>query len=136
MNTGLDPVADRRREWIAAVNEGGVEGYAGLVTENVVWLPPTGDPITSRQAFQAWLEPFFARYDYRFSVEPVQVRAFEGWCAEVGRFRSLLSARGGGEPQEHTGRYFVLWRLDTDGRWRIERYVDGIGEDAQTRPQG
>jgi uncharacterized protein (TIGR02246 family) len=128
--TALNAVSERRRQWMAVVNEGAVEGYADLVTADVVWLPPAGDPITSRQAFRAWLEPFFGRYDYRFSVEVIQVRAFDGWCAEIGNFRSALSAKGGVEPQEHTGRYFVLWRLDVDGSWRIERYVDGIGGSA------
>lgn len=130
MNTALEAIAARRREWMAVVNEGTVDAYADLVTDDVVWLAPAGDPITGRPAFRAWLEPFFARYDYRFSVEPIQVQGFEGWCAELGHFRSVLSASGGGEPQEHSGRYFVLWRMDPDGSWRIERYVDGVGVDA------
>ena len=120
-------VDDRRREWIAVVNNGSLDDYADLVAEDVVWLPPAGPALTSRRAFREWLEPFFTRYDYEFSVEPSEVRVFESWCAEVGRFRSVLST-GGGDPQEHAGNYFVLWRLDADGTWRIERYVDGIGK--------
>jgi uncharacterized protein (TIGR02246 family) len=127
MNSALDAVAERRREWVEVVNDGSVERYADLVTADVVWLPPAGEPITSRQAFRDWLEPFFAGYAYRFSVEPTEVRPFDGWCAELGNFRSALSAKSGGEPQEHGGRYFALWRLDPDGAWRIERYVDGVG---------
>jgi uncharacterized protein (TIGR02246 family) len=127
MNMAVDAVAERRREWIAAVNAGSLEGYADLVAEDVVWLPPSGAALTSRQAFREWLEPFFRHYDYEFSVEPLEVRAFHGWCAEVGRFRSVL-ASGSSESQEHKGQYFVLWRLDADGSWRIERYVDGIGK--------
>lgn len=123
----LDEVAERRRDWMAAVSGGALEEYADLVTGDVVWLPPRGAPLTSREAFRTWLEPFFSRYDYDFSVEPLDVRAFEGWCAEVGRFRSVLSTGPGQDPQEHSGRYFVLWRLDADGVWRIERYVDGVG---------
>lgn len=117
----------RRRKWIEVVNEGALDGYANLVTEDVVWLPPSGEPITTREGFRAWLKPFFEQYNYRFSVEPIQIRAFKDWCAEVGRFRSSLSAKDGGEPKEHSGTYLVLWRLDTDNIWRIERYVDGIG---------
>lgn len=116
----------RRREWTSVVNGRDLEGYADLVTEDVVWLPPSGEPITGREAFRAWLEPFFTRYEYRFSVEPVQIRAFDGWRAEIGRFRSILTADEDA-PQEHTGEYFVLWRLDSDDVWRIERYADGVG---------
>lgn len=123
------PLAERRREWIAAVNAGEAERYADLVTEDVVWLPPSGAPLIGRDAFRAWLEPFFRQYDYRFSVEPDQLRTFDGWCAEAGRFRSVLSSAAGAEPRAHEGRYLVLWRLDADGVWRIERYVDGVGGD-------
>lgn len=134
MTTAVDGVDERRREWMAVVNKGDLEDYADLVADDVVWLPPTGEPLTSRHAFRAWLEPFFTRYDYEFSVEPVEVRAFDGWCAEVGRFRSVLSTGPSQDPQEHTGEYFVLWRLDADGIWRIERYVDGIGRGDRRAP--
>lgn len=43
--------------------------------------------------------------------------------------RSVLSSAAGAEPRAHEGRYLALWRLDADGVWRIERYVDGIGGD-------
>ena len=126
MSHSPDPVAARRQAWAERVSAGALEAYAELVSDDVVWLPPRGTPIVGRAAFTTWLAPFFARYAYQFSVEPTQVRAFDGWCAETGRFRSVLRERTGGEPMEHTGSYFVLWRRDADGAWRIERYVDGI----------
>lgn len=117
----------RRREWRAAVNAGDLDAYADLVTEDLVWLPPAGDAIEGRKGFRDWLEPFFGRYSYEFSVEPARVRAFEGWCAETGTFRSVMTPRSGGEPQVHGGSYTLLWRREDDGVWRIERYVDGLG---------
>ena len=128
MSDILEIVAERRREWVDAVNEGDLERYANIVCEDLVWLPPRGPAIKGRQAFREWLTPFFAGYDYHFSVEPTQVRVFEQFCGELGRFRSVLSPKGEEKTQEHSGTYFVLWRLEGDGVWRIERYVDGVGE--------
>ena len=116
----------RRREWMDVVNRGALEDYVDLMTEDVVWLPPAGEPILGREAFRAWLEPFLARYAYGFSVEPVQRRSWEGWCAELGRFRARLSEGPRDKGREHGGPYFVLWRREGDGAWRIERYVDGL----------
>lgn len=127
MVDGVAPLSSARRMWMDAVNRGAVDDYVDRVSEDVVWLPPAGEPIVGRDAFRVWLEPFFERFDYRLSVEPERVRGWEGWCAEHGRFRSELSPRSGGQEQEHSGHYFVLWRRDDDGVWRIERYVDGIG---------
>lgn len=127
MTDAQEEIRQRRREWRAAVNAGDIVAYADLVAEDLVWLPPAGDPIEGRTGFRAWLEPFFGRYRYDFHVEPGRVRAFDGWCAERGTFRSVMTARSGGEPQEHRGSYTLLWRRDDDGLWRIERYVDGLG---------
>lgn len=123
----MKAIAGRRDEWIASVNDGDLERYAALVTQDVVWLPPSGDPIVGREGFKAWLEPFFGRYAYDFSLDHVRVRPCGSWCAELGEFRSVLSLSGEGEGQEHAGRYFALWRLEQDGEWRIERYVDISG---------
>lgn len=73
MVNGADPVAAARRMWMDAVNRGALENYVNRVSENVVWLPPAGEPIVGRDAFRAWLEPFFERFDYRFSVEPIHM---------------------------------------------------------------
>lgn len=117
----------RREEWRAAVNAGDIDAYAGLVTRDLVWLPPAGSPIRGREGFREWLEPFLDAYDYDFRIAPSEVRIFDGWCVEAGSFRSVMTPKGGGEPQEHGGRYTVIWRRDEeDGAWRIERYVDGF----------
>lgn len=123
----LAALARRRQDWVEAVASGDLERYAELVAEDLVWIPPAGRPLEGRAAFRRWLAPFFARYAYDFDVEPIQLRAADGWCAELGRFRSIVSVRGSDERREHTGRYLVLWRREGDGTWRIERYVDGIG---------
>jgi len=123
-----EEIEERREDWKAAVNACDIDAYADLVVDDLVWLPPAGRPIEGRERFRAWLMPFFEAYDYDFSVEPIEVRVFDGWCAEAGRFRSVMSPKGGGDPQEHGGNYALIWRQDTDdGEWRIERYVDGFG---------
>lgn len=124
MSGAAEAVARRRAEWVELVNGRNAEGYADLLTEDVVWLPPVGEPIEGREAFRAWLAPFFRSWEYEFTAEPTRVHPFDGWCAELGRFLSRLTPADGGETREHGGEYFILWRLDRDGTWRIERYVD------------
>jgi len=126
----LPAVAARRDDWCAALNDDDPDAYLDLVAEDLVWLPPMGAPIEGREAFRRWLEPFMERFEYEFAVAPAHIRPFDGWCAETGRFRSVLTEKTGGEPRAHGGHYFVLWRLDDDGVWRMERYVDGVGAEA------
>ena len=62
----------RRIEWIEAVNAKSVDQYLELLTEDVVWIPPGQGAISGKTAFEAWVTPFFNRYDYLFElIDPV-----------------------------------------------------------------
>jgi aspartate racemase len=117
---------ERHREWIAAVNATDIDAYARLVTEDLVWLPPHGDPVVGRPAFRAWLEPFFEAYAYDFTIDGVEALETTGWIAETGEFVSRMTPRSGGPQASHSGRFFALWRRE-EGHWRMERYVDTGG---------
>lgn len=119
-----EALADRREAWVAAVGARDLDAYAELVTEDVVWLPPGQDAVVGRRAFRDWLRPFFEAYEYEFSVSEVRSRRAGSWAVERGRFSSRMRPAGGGSPMAHGGSYTILWRLDGDGAWRIERYVD------------
>lgn len=122
--TANDGAAQRRRTWIAAVDANDVETYASIVTDDVVWLPPFGDPLQGRASFRRWIEPVMGEYSYTLQLEATTSGEAGDWAYELGAFRSIMEPRDGGEIQEHRGYYFVLWRNETDGAWRIERYVD------------
>ena len=117
-------LADSRREWIAAVDGTDLDAYADLVCEDVVWMPPGGEPVHGRDAFREWCAPFFEAYAYEFEVDDATVRAAGGRAVETGTFRSRMTSRSAGETMEHVGRFVILWRRDEDGTWRIERYAD------------
>lgn len=108
---------------MAAVNEGSLEEYAGLLVPDIVWVPPGADAIAGRAAVRDWLAPFFRTYAYTFDVEVEDLRPAGLLAVERGTFSTRLVPREGGDPMEHIGRYLVLWRRD-EGEWRIERYVD------------
>lgn len=121
-------LVESHRAWIRAVGATDVDAYADVVCEDVVWLPPGGDPVEGRAAFRRWLAPFFEAYDYDFTIDDAAISVTGGYAVEKARFRSAMTSRSGGETMEHEGRFIVLWRRDDDGRWRIDRYVDDTGE--------
>ena len=115
---------ERHRVWLDAVNGADIEAYARMMTEDLIWLPPDGEPIIGRAAFRNWLRPFFEAYAYEFALEDVQACETDGWIAETGAFITRMTPRAGGTGATHGGRYFALWRPGTGGEWQIERYVD------------
>lgn len=119
-----DGLARSHRSWIQAVNRTDLAAYADLVCEDIVWLAPGREAFRGRDAFRSWLDPFFQRYAYQFSVEDSSIRVAGDWAFEKGYFRSVMTSRSDGTAMEHTGGFVILWRKDEDARWRIERYVD------------
>jgi len=117
-------LANSHSAWLQAVNGSDLAGYAEVVAENVVWIPPGQDAVEGRANFRRWLTPFFEEYDYEFAITDFSFRMAGRWAAERGRFHSRLTPRDGGQAMEHSGRFLVLWRQDDDSEWRIDRYLD------------
>lgn len=109
---------------MAVVAASDADAYAGLVTEAVVWVPPSGEAIVGRPAFVAWVEPFFRDFTYELTVRPADVVVLKDWAVERGQFISRLSSRGGSSGVDHSGDYVVVWARGEDQVWRIDRYLD------------
>lgn len=120
----MDVLRERHEKWRAAVNARDIDAYSELVIEDVVWIPPAGDAIVGRKAFQEWLKPFFESYDYEYSASNTRLLAAGEWIVERSDFESRMTPIAGGSTMSHTGVYMAIWRLDSDGIWRIDRYVD------------
>lgn len=120
----LHPIAERRQQWIDAVNARDVDRYIELLTEDIVWLPPGQPALSGRPAFAAWVRPFFERFGYEFGITEPTVRPAGKWAVERGTFQTRMTPLKGGEVGFHTGAYLALWRKEADDTWRIERYID------------
>lgn len=114
----------KRQEWISAVNNRDVEGYLSLLSEKIIWFPPFGQVINGTEEFREWVEPFFAKFNYEFSLSQIKIKVIDDWAIERGIFTSKLTPRTGGEMMEHSGNYIIFWHCEKDGEWKLERYVD------------
>lgn len=120
----LASLREQRGRWVAAINEGSVDGFLAAVTDDAVWLPSRHDALRGKKDIRAWLQQPFARFDYEYSVSDVRVRLAGGWAIEEARFSASVRKKGGEAVTPHEGIHTLLWRKTAGGRWLIERYVD------------
>lgn len=120
----MEALRKQHERWRAAVNARDFDAYADVVAEDVVWIPPSGDAVVGRQAFRKWLAPFFEAYAYQYATSNTRFLTAGDWAAERSDFESRMTPIAGGSPMSHTGTYLVIWKRDSDGVWRIDRYVD------------
>jgi len=124
MDDDANAIKRRRQQWVAAVNAGDVNRYLDLLAEDVVWLPPGQPAVSGRDAFAAWVDPFFQRYHYEFVLKAPKVTVAGDWAVERGAFETTMTSKADGQSDSHEGTYLVLWRRAAGDVWRIERYID------------
>ena len=120
----LEEIEHQRQEWSAAVNARDVNRYLEILTEDVVWLPPGQRARSGKRDFESWVRPFFERFSYEFTITQADVRIAGDWAVERGAFQTKMTAMEDAQSGRHAGTYLVLWRRESDSRWRIERYID------------
>lgn len=124
MNEQTEAISKKREKWISAVNFSDVEKYMSILSGNIIWFPPIGQVIHGTEEFRKWVEPFFAKFNYEFSLSHIKIKVIDDWAIESGVFNSKLTSKTHGKMMEHSGNYIIFWHCEKDNDWKIERYVD------------
>lgn len=117
-------ISAKRRAWSSAVNSGDIEDYLSVLAENIIWFPPGDRVISGKNEFRKWVEPFFGKFEYEFSLSQIKLKIANNWAIEQGVFTSKMTPKSGEEMMQHSGKYIVFWHRKNDGEWEIERYID------------
>lgn len=124
MKTIPDALEERHKEWIQVVNDGDIDSYSRILTEDAVWIPPGSEPIEGRQAFKNWLAPFITKYSYRFDIFEIRFNVAGNRVLERAEFSSEMTPKSGGDSMTHSGSFTALWKKEEDNQWYIECYID------------
>ncbi len=70
------------------------------------------------------LSGLFARYDAKLNVIIIAISILGDTAYDYGWHELTLSPKNGGEPVYRRTRYFELWGKQSNGDWRIEKFMD------------
>lgn len=106
------------RAFSAAYVAGDTAAVRELYTFDAVLLPPERD-VRGRDAIVRYFAPAPGRETLAHSMSSDDLRVSDDSAIDVGTWRNTW--RVGEQPvREASGRYLVVWRRGSDGRWRIE----------------
>ena len=120
-----DAIRQLTEDWISAVSAKDIASLTGMVTEDVVFLPPGFPPIRGRQAVDAMYRSFFpqfSRVEQTVSVEEVEVAG--DWAFSWGSESLVLDPMGGGPPIQLQGKGMSVMRRQPDGSWKFARGIN------------
>ena len=106
--------------WGAHVR-GDAEGLANLVTVDALLWVPGMDEVSGREAIRAAGEEMFAGMSISdFEIESRELSVHGNAAYELATYSETLTYEGA-EPSAVRGRYLIVWKRDTDGKWRVHR---------------
>jgi ketosteroid isomerase-like protein len=103
---------------IARDNARDLSGVVAGYTDDVVWLPPTGAPVTGKAAIEARYRELFSTYQPHMRSETIDAAA-SGLLGFVrGTTSGTLVPIGGGEPKDVHDKFLAIVKCD-GGVWRV-----------------
>jgi uncharacterized protein (TIGR02246 family) len=108
--------ADER--FVAAFNGGDAAAVAAFYTEQGQLLPPNAEPMTGKQAIQAFWQGAMDMGIASAQIELGEVEQHDDTAIEVGTY--MLHAQGGEELD--AGTYIVIWKR-VGGEWKLHRDI-------------
>jgi uncharacterized protein (TIGR02246 family) len=115
---------DRTREaHIAALNQGNVDAFAALFSEDVIQMPPNAPANAGRAKIRAWIQAFMGAFRIEFALEVAEVQLAGDWAFERGGYRIRLSPKAGVGAMQEAGKYITIYQKQADGAWLTARDI-------------
>ena len=110
----IESLAD---ETMKAFNEGDLERYLSLLTDDVVWMAPTQPSAIGKDAAKNWVQFDLITHEVAITVEEVQVLG--DWAFMRNIWIGSGTQKDSGEKFEFNNKGLYLLRRQADGSWKI-----------------
>jgi uncharacterized protein (TIGR02246 family) len=115
---------DRVREaHVTALNQGSVDAWVGVFSEDAVQMPPHTPANVGRAMIRAWGTAFLDPTHVEFALEVEEVRVAGDWAFERGAYQIRVSPKAGGEAFQDTGKYITIYQKQANNAWLMARDI-------------
>jgi uncharacterized protein (TIGR02246 family) len=120
--------------WITAVKHQDIDRLLSLVTDDVVFLPPSGPPIQGRKAVGDLYRSLFTQFDVEQSARTEEIEVIGDWAFAWGTEMLTLSPRSGGPSIRTRGKGLTILRRQPDGSWNFARGINNLSPEGANEP--
>ncbi len=111
-------------EYVAAVNNGDVDGWLGTFADDAVVFPPYHPQLTGKEAIRSWaVTSLFEPFNIQLSASNQEVQIVEDWAFAHGYYSFTMTPKAGGKVIEDTGKYLNIFKRQPDGSWKYAREI-------------
>jgi len=117
----VEAIKSLEDETMKAVNEGDLERYLSLLTDDVVWMAPTQPSAIGKEAVKNWVEFDLFTYEVTITVEEVQVLGDWAFMRDI--WIGSGTQKDSGEKFEFNNKGLYLLRRQADGSWKMSYVI-------------
>ncbi len=107
--------------YVAAINSNDLQTFLGMLTDDVVFMPPNAPRLVGKDAVREWAAPYLEAYRIHWEKTTLEFIVAGDWAIEQYAYEESDRARDGGPPLRDTGKGINIYRRGTDGVWRVAR---------------
>ena len=121
------------QSWLDATHNRDIPRLLSLVTDDVVFLPPTGDPIAGKSGVETLYKSFFAQFKGVQQFADTQEIQVNGDLAYLWGPEELRLVPAAGGPEIHLlGRGISILRRE-NGEWKFARAINNLAPEPKKR---
>lgn len=116
-------VAQARDTWLAAFKSKNVERAISFYASDAAFLQPTGDRIEGIEAIRELYKKVASTFDSDLMVRSRNLEVSADLAFDSGEYEEILTDRATAQKQHFRGQYVMVFRLSSDGHWKIIQHV-------------
>jgi len=118
------PIDEARNQYIAAYNAGDAAAVAALYADDAISMPDHHAALTGKAEIESYLRDTFGKYNSNITITPGETEVMGDVAHEHGTFTVSMTPKDGGNAMTDTGKYLVILKRGSDGRWLLHHDID------------
>ena len=119
----LDAVRSVIVRFIETLNNGDMEGFADLFTEDAIRMQPNGQAIEGMSRIRLNIIEILENADLQITVNQEEARFSGDIAVTRGTWALVVSPKDGSPPSDDVGKWLNLMERQEDGGWKITRNI-------------
>jgi uncharacterized protein (TIGR02246 family) len=111
------------KEYAVSLNEGDLERWLALWTEDGVQMPPDEAAIGGKDNIRTRNEALLDKFSLDMGITNQEVETAGDWAYSRGTYKARLMPKNGGRPVSIDGKYMTILQRQPDGSWKIHRDI-------------
>lgn len=119
---GADEAAHGAHDaYVAAINSNDLEAVLGMLTDDVVFMPPNSPRLVGKGTVRQWAAPYLEAYQIHWDKTVLEFIVAGEWAIEQYAYVEDDKPRGDWPGLSDTGKGIIIYRHEPDGVWRVAR---------------